>query len=148
MVIHATGDLKKFQLIEGSMLLMVIPIAYLLLKYARISPEGVFIVYLVIETVTQLVRVWIVYPRVRLAKRKYITEVLWPIAKVCLPLLPTGWYLYQYTATAWMGLLINCTLCLVCTMIILIVFGLRNDERRFIHEKVTAFINKKIQHEK
>ena len=147
MAIHATGDLKKFQLIEGSMLLMVIPIAYLLLKYARISPESVFIVYLVIETVTQLVRVWIVYPRVRLAKRKYITEVLWPIAKVCLPLLPAGWYLYQYTASSWTGLLASCMSCLVCTVVMLSVFGLKTDERRFISGKIVRYITPRRKHE-
>ena len=145
MAIYATGDLKKFQLTEGSMLLMVIPIAYLLLKYVHISPETVFVVYLVIETITQLARVWIVYPRVKLAKRKYVTEVLWPIVKVCLPLLPIGWCLYQYAAEVCTGLLLNVVLCLISTIIILLIFGFKNDERRFIWKKVTVFINHKKQ---
>ena len=39
--VHATGKLKKFQIIEGCMLLMIVPIAYLLLKFFSIPPESV-----------------------------------------------------------------------------------------------------------
>lgn len=143
MAIHATGDLKKFQLVEGSLLLTVLPVAYLLLAYAHISPEAVFMVYLVIETLTQFVRVWIVYPRIGLARRRYLTEVLGPIAGVCLPLLPIGWALHLHAATSWTGLLANSSLCVACTTLILAVFGLRRSERQFVRARITTFINKR-----
>lgn len=40
--VHATGKIKYFQMIEGTMLLTIVPIAYLLLKYIRIAPEFIF----------------------------------------------------------------------------------------------------------
>ena len=42
--VHATGKLKKFQIVEGTMLLSIVPIAYFLLKYFRVVPEYVFLV--------------------------------------------------------------------------------------------------------
>lgn len=41
--VHATGKIKKFQAIEGTMLLCIVPIAYVLLKLFGIRPEYVFV---------------------------------------------------------------------------------------------------------
>ena len=60
--VHATGNLKRFQIIEGSMLLTIIPIAYLLLKFFAVPPESVFLVNLCVESTTQFVRLKIVLP--------------------------------------------------------------------------------------
>ena len=43
--IHATGDIRKFQIYEGTFLLTVVPIAYVLLKVYHISPNDVMLVY-------------------------------------------------------------------------------------------------------
>ncbi len=143
MAIHATGDIKKFQIIEGTLLLTVVPVAYFFLKYAHISSEMVFVVYLIIETITQLVRVWIVYPRVQLAKRKYLTDVLIPAFKVTIPIIAIGFILYRYCATSsFVGLIGNSLLCALSTLLILFFVGLRKHERLMLIEKAKCFIHK------
>ena len=82
--VHATGDLKRFQLWEGTTLLMVVPIAYLLLKLFHVSPLVVMSVYLVLETVAQCIRVWIVLPMIRMPFNDYIVGAIKPIAMVSL----------------------------------------------------------------
>lgn len=47
--IHATGDIKRFQIYEGTSLLSVVPIAYILLKTLHISPEIVMITYFLLR---------------------------------------------------------------------------------------------------
>ena len=37
--IHATGDIKKFQIYEGTSLLLTVPIAYLALEFYHISQK-------------------------------------------------------------------------------------------------------------
>lgn len=64
--IHAVGKLKKFQLIEGSMLLLILPISYILLKFWGILPEYVFFVHIFIEICTQIVRLKIVLPMIKI----------------------------------------------------------------------------------
>ena len=54
--IHATGDIKQFQLWESISLLLVLPITYILLKYVGITPILVMIVYLFGELVAQVIR--------------------------------------------------------------------------------------------
>lgn len=80
--LHATGNIKKVQIIESTMLLSVVPFAYLFLKYLHISPVMVFVVYLVIEIITQFVRVYMIYPRIKLRMTDYFKKILLPICLV------------------------------------------------------------------
>lgn len=94
--VHATGDLKKFQLVEGTMLLSIVPIAYLLLKLFGIRPEYVFCVHIIVEMLTQYARMRIVLPMISMRVSNYIKEVILPILKVLIiaPALPLLVYLY------------------------------------------------------
>ncbi|WP_288737932.1 oligosaccharide flippase family protein [uncultured Parabacteroides sp.] len=73
--IHAVGDLKKFQIFETSVLLLVIPVAYVLLKFFNITAEQVMIVYMVIQCFAQLVRMYVVLPRISMPIKKYILGI-------------------------------------------------------------------------
>lgn len=73
--IHAVGDLKKFQILETSVLLLVIPVAYALLKFFSITAEQVMIVYVVIQCFAQLVRMYVVLPRISMSIKKYILGI-------------------------------------------------------------------------
>lgn len=77
--IHATGDIKKFQLYEGTTLLLTVPIAYVLLKWWHVEAEVVFWIYFLVELTTQVLRVWIVLPKIKMPYRQYVQEVLYPI---------------------------------------------------------------------
>ena len=59
--VHATGKIKRFQMLEGGVLLLIFPVAYLCLKLGML-PRTVFIVHLLIEIIAQFVRVWVVCP--------------------------------------------------------------------------------------
>lgn len=136
MAIHATGDIKKFQIVEGSLLLTVVPIAYVLLKFFAISSEMVFVVYLIIETFVQFVRVWIVYPRIRLSRKLYFTEVLWPIFRLVLVLLATGYGIMFYRVDSFSSLVVSVCLCLLSSVVAIGLVGLRKNERAFILSKL------------
>ena len=77
--IHATGDIKRFQIYEGTSLLSVVPIAYILLKTLHISPEIVMITYFFIEVVTQVIRIRIVIPKISMRFYDYFRNVLIPL---------------------------------------------------------------------
>lgn len=140
--IHATGDIKKFQLIEGTLLLTVVPVAYVLLKFGSISAEMVFVVYLLIETLTQAVRIWIVCPRVRLSRRLYAKEVLLPIFWVLLFLMGIGYGISQYTVDSIISLAVSILFCFLSTILVIGLVGLNGKERSFLKEKVIARIER------
>ena len=80
--VHAVGKLKKFQIVEGSMLLLILPIAYILLKFWGIRPEYVFLVHILIEICTQFVRLKIVLPMIQMKLKDYLVKVIEPVILV------------------------------------------------------------------
>lgn len=141
--IHATGNIKKFQIIEGSLLLSVVPIAYVLLKFFNISPEQVFLTYLIIETITQFIRVHIVYPNVGLTFNYYIKKIILPIIYVIIPIYILGQYLHQFTSNSILYTFINCSICILCTGIIIYLLGLTKVERQIILNKTFKITKQK-----
>lgn len=147
MGIHATGDLKKFQLIEGTLLLTVVPVAYVFLKWGHVQPETVFVIYLIIETLTQFARVWIVYPRIQMRRRMYLSHILFPLIKVCLPLATCAYGAYLYLpAKNFQGLLVNTAACMFFTLLFEYILGLDSMDHQVIHKKLRNVLHKIFKH--
>lgn len=88
--VHATGRLKWFQIYEGTSLLMIVPMAYIALNFFDLPPEAVFIIHIIIEILTQGIRLKIVLPMVGMSIKVYFVSVIVPVLKVALfsPILP------------------------------------------------------------
>lgn len=142
--IHATGNIKKFQIIEGSLLLSVVPIAYILLKLFKINPEQVLITYLVIESITQFVRVYIVYPKVGLSFKHYIKQIIYPILFVTIPTGLICFLLYLLTDKSFYHTLLNALACILCTGTFIYFLGLKKNEKEFILKKITKKTKRKV----
>lgn len=144
--IHATGQLKKFQLVEGTLLLTIVPMAYVFLKFVHILPEGVFVIYWIVEVITQFVRVWIVYPAIRLARRRYLTEILYPLLRVVIPLALLVWCLRECLKVESFSKLVgSSSICLLLTVAMILLLGLTKGERNFISQKVVLYFSRKIR---
>lgn len=130
--IHATGKIKKFQIIEGTLLLLIVPIAYVLLKFFHIKPEYVFLVHIVVEIFTQLVRLRIVLPQIDMKLVLYLKKVLLPIASVVLvaPIFPyfVGICLNDNLASFF----VVTTTSVVSTAITILSLGCTTSERAYI----------------
>lgn len=99
--IHSTGMIKKFQLWEANILLMIVPISYFFLKYGG-APEDAYWVTLIIMVIAQCARVIIVSKAIGFKLYTYFIGVVLRILIglplcVCLPYLvfvnmSEGWY--------------------------------------------------------
>ena len=148
--VHATGKLKKFQIVEGTMLLMIVPIAYLLLKEFGIAPEIVFVVHIIVEICTQYARIRIVLPMIQMKLRLYLREVVLPIIMVVIisPIFP--YLLYKNIDQSIASFFAICSLCVVCISGTVFYVGCKKSEQYFLTLKVlniykklvTSFINR------
>lgn len=141
--VHATGKLKKFQLIEGTMLLTIVPIAYILLKFFGIRPEYVvFVVHIVVELCTQYARMRIVLPMIDMKLEDYFRSVIKPISLVVIlsPWLP---YIANTTVHGqWISFFVVCIVCVLCISGCVYFIGCTNSERMFIKEKLSDILIK------
>lgn len=139
--LHATGDLKTVQLVESSLLISVLPIAWVCLKWGHISPVMVFGIYFIVEFITQIVRVIMIYPKVHIPIINYFTKVFLPTTIVtvlslgCCLGLNHLFYVKNFID------LIGASLCyLGIILAIVMLLGLNKSEKQF----VTIFIKNKI----
>ena len=76
---HATGDIKKFQIWVESVNMMILPLAYLFLRFVSSeNPVAVYFILLLIELAAQCVRIAIVLPHIKMSLSFYVKKVIMP----------------------------------------------------------------------
>lgn len=71
----ASGSIKKYQSVVGGILLLILPIAYIVLKLGA-SPQSVFLVHLIICIIAFITRLYIVRPLIKLSIAYFISQVI------------------------------------------------------------------------
>lgn len=92
---QADGNIRKFQLCEGMVLLMIVPISYITLRIYKI-PEFVFIVHLVIELLSSYIRIKLVLPKIGMSIADYFKSVYLPLLTVFLGSILLCFFLVTY----------------------------------------------------
>ena len=72
---NATGQIRKYQIITCSILLLIVPISYILLK-AGMAPEVVFVVHFFILIISCIPEIFILRGYINISITKYIKEVV------------------------------------------------------------------------
>lgn len=136
--VHATGKLKRFQMIEGTMLLSIVPIAYLLLKFFHVQPEVVFGVHIVVEMLTQYARLCIVLPMIGQCLSVYVKQVFLPIVRVAIlvPIIP--WVISRYVLGGWLSFFLIGVICVLCSSTIIYFIGCTPSEQLFFKNKIST----------
>lgn len=140
--VHATGKLKKIQLIEGSMLLSIVPIAYFLLKMFSISPEYVFCVHIIVELCTQCARVYIVLPMIYMSLREYVIDVTIPILKVTLLSSLISIVIYHITIETLFSFIVKSIIMTCSSLIFIYLVGCTKKEKLFLKSKLVSLLRK------
>lgn len=130
--IQATGKIKNFQIIEGSLLMTIVPISYLLLKFAGVPPEMVFVVHICVEIITQSVRLKLVLPQINLPIIVYFRKVIYPIFLVVAlaPIFP--FIIYMNLRIGGLEVFIVIIISIVCCACSIFFVGCSESERIFI----------------
>jgi len=137
--LHATGDIRKFQIIEGLSMLLTVPVCYIILKSGCKYPEIVFIISLIMEIATQCIRIYMILPRIQFNMKEYIRSVLLPIMWIIAPL--SLIYLIYIPNENFMGFATS-VLCIVIVAVLLIYnIGLSKEERSFACKWIKSMIN-------
>ncbi len=138
---NATGDIRNYQIIEGGLLLLIVPISYLFLKLGY-SPESVFVVQFVVSAFVQLVRVILVRKKLNINVMHYLIQVILPIVIVTSLV---GFV--SYAALTFLGqslfeiLLVMAVSCLAVILFSFLI-GLNKQEKNYVQGLVRSFLKK------
>lgn len=140
--IHATGNIKRFQLVEGCLLLCILPVSYcvLLLKY---PPYSVFIVHLLFEIITQAARVFIVLPQIKMSIKTYLSRVVVPVVIVSFisPIIPICFKNQIVISTFHMFVMIL-IISMLSVLLSVYVWGINKRERKQLNTIIKNVLNK------
>lgn len=140
--IHATGKICKAEVVEMAFMLSLLPLAYIALKYFQVSPELAMLIYLFVEIITQLARVWVIYPRVGLKRLDYLTRILVPVSAV---ILIAGAISLVFKHLLENNVSYNILMLVfseIITIAVIILIGLNSKERLMIKSKFHSVIKK------
>lgn len=144
---HATGRIKKFQIYEGIIQLLIVPFSYISLKYYNTSPESVYFIHISIEIITQMVRLKIVLPLINMNFRYYFKEVILPLLKVIIiiPILPLITYYYMNTSIQVVNFIVVCMVSVIVVLVCTYMFVLSCKEKQMVNDKIKIIIKNKIK---
>ena len=141
--IRATGNIRRFELIVSVILLSILPICYLFLKVFHLSAKDIFLVYCLIECVAQFVRVYVIFPQIKLPIRYYYTKVLFPILKVCIFVWIMPYILLcNLNGTLILNLIIMIGGCTISSLVCIYLLGLNKKERHLLYNRLKQYVSK------
>lgn len=127
--VHATGKIRKFQLVEALIMLLTLPGAYVLLKNG-FPASSVYISMIVFAILAQVGRLVVILPKINMSFRKYNQSILMPALKVLL------FAFFLYSSLRFLidkhGLVIDLSFALVsfiCLVVAIFYLGLNKEER-------------------
>lgn len=145
--VHATGIIKKFQLIEGIMLLTIVPISYVLLKFFHLSPSIVFIVNLIVEICTQYARIRIVLPMIRMDLLMYVCHVVRPLVVTVISASILPFFVFSTSISNLSSVLsffMVCLICFISAIGTIYMLGMTSMEKAYIKSKLFKIIKSGI----
>lgn len=141
---QATGKVKRYQTVCGSILLLILPISYIGLKLG-LPAYSVFVVHIIMEMIAQLARMFMLRPLINIQIREYIKFIYVPvILVVCLSLLIPFSIYFNMEATT-LRFFVLCPICILSVSFVVYVFGLFGNERDFVRTKLSGFYYKLIR---
>lgn len=132
----ATGKLKKYQIYDNTIQLLVIPVSYMLFSFYHLPSYWIFLVLLIAEILEIGVRIWITLPLIGHQYNVYLKQVILPLIIVsCLsPILPVA-FVAWFGQTA-LGVIISCLLSVISILLVIFSVGMNNKERSYILNKI------------
>jgi O-antigen/teichoic acid export membrane protein len=132
---QASGKIKVYQLAVGSLLLLILPTSYILLKNGS-APQATLYVTICVSILALFTRLQILKNLVGLSLVKFIKSVLFPIVKVSVtaiivPLLTS--YLIENSTTRFFSV---CVTCFLSSSFFIYLVGLKINEKKFLQSKL------------
>lgn len=138
---QATGEVKKYQLVCGTILLLILPISYIALRLGC-PAYSVFIVHFIMEALTQFARMIMLRPLIGVGLRDYFKHIYLKVAIVVAVaiVLPALVYFnmldntYRFFAVSFV--------CLISVSVSAYILGLSANEKIFVRTKAMVAIQR------
>lgn len=141
---QAEGNIKRFQILECTWLLMIVPVSYLLLILG-LSPISVFFVYLFFEFSANFIRIYVVLPKIKMTYIEYCKSIYLRLLPLFVVASSLSLYFHVTNEETLKSFCMNSVLIEVVIILYIYVIGLSNIERNYLKKIVYEFKSKLIR---
>lgn len=136
---QATGNIRVYQSVVGSILLFIVPVSYFVLKLGG-DPWSVFVVHLCICILAFVVRLFIICFMIHLSLYDYFIQVLFRCFGVLCMAVPLPLFLLILFPNTLMYGIIICLVSILMMVFSSYFIGLTVIEREFVNGKILSFL--------
>lgn len=140
--VEATGNIKKYQTVVGSILLLILPVSYVVLKLGA-APYAVFIVHIVMSAVAFTARLRMGSVVTGFLCMDFVKRVLLPIIGVVIISAIIPLLIHFAMSLGWIRMLVVGCISVLCVAIGVYLIGLQHNEREILLGFVKKIISKK-----
>lgn len=136
-VIHATGNVKRISIINGTLYLAVVPITYVLFKFANCSPLTPYYfnaLFALIGCFINLRTAKLLVPDFKVGHYLSHSTLRAVFAALIGAVIPVVFC--SYLETGWLSFFIVCLLCVICNGLSMLYIGLTKGEREYVLDMV------------
>lgn len=135
--VSANGEIKKYQLVVSSILLLILPVSYVCLSLGM-GPASVFVVYFLFEFLACIARALIAREKIHFPIRQYIKQVVIIVGITMLmgALVPVAIRFTMADSLLRLALVLCAGFITSCLSIYFL--GMNTNERRFVYEKIVG----------
>lgn len=140
-IAYATGKINKFISVVGGLNLLILPVAWIVLKLGG-SPESTMIVSLVITIIAQVVRILIVKTMIPFSLKEYVYKVVFPSFLVLILALFVPLIISLFMGSGWQRLLIICVVSTFFTGFVVWFVGTNKHEKQIVIDKFEMIVHR------
>ena len=138
---QATGKVRRYQAVCGTILLMILPVSYVCLKLGC-PAYSVFVVHFVMESVAQLARMVMLRPLIGIRIRDYVKNIYIKVLSVAGLSVVVPLMVYLNMDATVLRFFIVCAACVLSVCMVAYTVGLSSNERSFVKAKAAGICNK------
>lgn len=137
----ATGEIKKYQLTVGGILLLNLPLSYLLLKIG-IFPESTIVVAIILSQLCLLVRLKFLRDSIKLSIRLFLRKVYWNVLLTTIVAIIPPAICFFLISDSTLRFFIVCFGSVITSFLSIYYLGCNQDERILLKMYCLKFKNK------
>lgn len=138
---NATGDIRNYQIVVGSIAMFIIILGYQFLKLG-FAPEWVFVEQFIIVSLLLIVKVYMVHRKIQLRMMEYMKKVFFPVWGAAIISAIPSIVIRLFVSSSFVSLLLNVPITIVSVLMCAYTIGLNAPERIIVKNVVQKASNR------
>lgn len=142
-LVQATGNIKRYQILVSGILLLNVPFSYLFLRLGY-SPEITISISIFFSALALFARLFILHLNMKFPVTEYLKKVVFRILIVAIFSWIIPYYVSVYLQEGIFNFLIIFIIAVISILISVLSLGLDSVEKKFVFSKIRTFLNKQL----